>query len=115
MATTGAPKAGIARGTLLLRPDPADDRWASPLPPGWRVYAWLPRYPALVPGDVDDAETATARQIQFGIAELDRDAALAFLAQAVGVLAGQQRDEGGLAVVDVAGGAQRQHGRIVVC
>ena len=26
--TTGAPKAGIARGTLLLRPDPADDRWA---------------------------------------------------------------------------------------
>jgi competence protein ComEC len=49
--TAGAPKEGIARGTLLLRPDPADLRWAAPLPDGWRVYAWLPRYPALAPGD----------------------------------------------------------------
>jgi len=50
--TTGAAREGIARGTLLLRPDPADRRWTAPLPPaGWRVYAWLPRYPALVPGD----------------------------------------------------------------
>jgi competence protein ComEC len=49
--TAGSPREGIARGTLRLRPDPADLRWTAPLPDGWRVYAWLPRYPALAPGD----------------------------------------------------------------
>jgi len=50
--STGAARDGLARGTLLLRPDPADTGWLAPLPPaGWRVYATLPRYPALVPGD----------------------------------------------------------------
>ena len=50
--TAGAAREGLARGTLLLRPDPADAGWTAPLPPaGWRVFAWLPRYPALVPGD----------------------------------------------------------------
>ena len=61
---------------------------------------------ALVAGDVDDAEPATAGEIELGVAQLDRDAAFALLAQAVGVLAGQQRDQRGLAVVDVAGGAE---------
>ena len=61
---------------------------------------------ALVAGDVDDAQPAAARQLELGVAQLDRDAALLLLAQPVGVLAGEARDERGLAVVDVAGGAE---------
>ena len=50
--TTGAAREGIGRGSLLLHADPSDQRWSASLPAaGWRVYAWLPRYPALVPGD----------------------------------------------------------------
>jgi len=52
VATTGAAREGIARGSLVLRADPSDPRWSGALPDvAWRVYAWLPRYPALVPGD----------------------------------------------------------------
>ena len=44
---------------------------------------------ALVAGHVDHAQPPAAGQLELGVAELDRDAALALLAQAVGVLAGQ--------------------------
>ena len=66
---------------------------------------------ALVAGHVDDAEPAAAGQLQLRVAELDRDAALPLLAQAVGVLAGEERDERRLAVVDVPGGAEREGAR----
>ena len=47
-----------------------------------------------------------ARQVEMGKAQLDRDPALLFLLQAVGVDAGDRPHQGRLAVVDVAGGAQ---------
>ena len=46
--------------------------------------------------------------VRLRVAELDRDPARALLRQAVGVDAGQRADQRGLAVVDVAGGAERQ-------
>ena len=63
---------------------------------------------ALVAGDVHDAQAAAPRQLQLGVAELDGDAPLLLLAQAVGVLAGEERDERRLAVVDVPGRAEGQ-------
>ena len=68
---------------------------------------------ALVAGHVDDADPPAAGQLELGIAELDRDAALALLAQAVGVGAGQAGDERRLAVVDVTGGAQGERRPVV--
>ena len=65
---------------------------------------------ALVARHVDDAQPGPRRELQLGVAELDGDAALALLAQPVGVLAGEPRDERRLAVVDVAGGAERERG-----
>ena len=49
------------------------------------------------------------RRRQIGEAEVDRDAARLLLLQAVGVDAGQRAHQRGLAVVDVAGGAD-DHG-----
>jgi hypothetical protein len=43
---------------------------------------------ALVPGDVDEREAASAGQLERRIAQVDRDPALALLGQPVGVLAG---------------------------
>ena len=61
---------------------------------------------ALVAGHVDDRQPAPRRQRERRVAELDRDPARLLLGQAVGVDAGQRGDERGLAVVDVAGGAE---------
>ncbi len=61
---------------------------------------------ALVPGDVDHAEVAAAGKGQLGEAQLDADAALLLLFEPVGVAAGEGLDQGGLAVVDVPGGAE---------
>ena len=66
---------------------------------------------ALVTGDVDDAEPRARRQLELRVPELDGDAALALLAEPVGVLAGEPGDERRLAVVDVAGGAESQRRR----
>ena len=63
----------------------------------------------LVAGDVDDAGRESAAELPGGEAELDGDAAALLLGEAVGVDAGEGADEGGLAVVDVAGGAD-DHG-----
>ena len=63
---------------------------------------------ALVPGHVDDGEPPPVRQLERRVAEVDRDAALLLLGQPVGVLARQRPDEPGLAVVDVARGAEDQ-------
>ena len=62
---------------------------------------------ALVAGHVDDAEAEVA-QVEGGEADVDGDAAGLLLGQAVAVDAGEGLDERGLAVVDVAGGAEDQ-------
>ena len=66
---------------------------------------------ALVAGHVDEREVDVAdRQVRE--AEIDRDAARLFFLQPVGIGAGQRLDQRGLAVIDVAGGADddRLHG-----
>ena len=63
---------------------------------------------ALVARHVDEREPAAVRQLERRVAEVDRDAARLLLGQAVGVLAGERPHEPRLAVVDVAGGADRQ-------
>ena len=62
---------------------------------------------ALVAGHVDDAEAEVA-EVEGGEADVDGDAAGLLLGQAVAVDAGEGLDERGLAVVDVAGGAEDQ-------
>jgi len=58
----------------------------------------------LVSGDVDKAEPY-AGFFQEGETKIDGDAAALFFFEAVGMRAGQGLNEGGLAVVDMAGGA----------
>ena len=53
-------------------------------------------------GHVDEGDIDIA-QIERGEAEVDRDPALLFGGQSIGVDAGQGADQGGLAVIDVAG------------
>ena len=60
---------------------------------------------ALVARHVDDADPHAAAELERREAEVDRDAALLLLGQPVGVDPGQRAHERGLAVVDVAGGA----------
>src|SRR5260370_14359264 len=60
---------------------------------------------ALVPGDVDDTGASAVGQGEVGEAEIDRNPALLFLLEAVGILAGQRFDKRGLAVIDMTGGA----------
>jgi len=57
-------------------------------------------------GDIHDAQVLTAGQVYVGKPQLDRDAPFFFLFQAVRVDACDRLHEGGLAVVDVPGGAQ---------
>ena len=64
---------------------------------------------ALVARDVDDADLLAARQPQPGEAEVDGHAPVLLFAQAVRVDVGERVDEGGLAVVDVAGGSDYVH------
>ncbi len=59
----------------------------------------------LMAGNVDEAELSGV-----GVAEVDGDAAPFFLRQAVGVDARQCFDQRGLAVIDVAGGADDHAG-----
>jgi len=54
-------------------------------------------------GDVDDAGARAVGQREVGEAEIDRNPALFFLLQPIGILAGERLDERGLAVIDVAG------------
>ena len=58
--------------------------------------------------DIDDPEFESPRQVEVGETELDRDPPSLFLLEPVGVYAGQGLDQRGLAVVDVAGGAEDQ-------
>src|SRR6185503_12200609 len=62
----------------------------------------------LVPGHVDEREPPAVGELERRVSERDRDPAPALLRQPVGVLARQRLDEPRLAVVDVAGGADRQ-------
>ncbi len=61
---------------------------------------------AFVPRHVDDAELDVAGEFQVGEAEFDGDTPGLLLLQPVGVDAGEGLDQRGLAVVDVAGGAE---------
>ncbi len=58
-----------------------------------------------VPGDIDDPDGLALRQSQPGEAKVDRHLTFDFLAQSIGVDAGQGMDERRLAVVNVAGRA----------
>ena len=60
---------------------------------------------ALVAGHVHDLDREPVGLLEEGEAEVDRDAARLLLRQAIGVDAGEGLDQRGLAVVDVAGGA----------
>ena len=64
---------------------------------------------ALVAGDVDDRDFASAGQCGPGEAEIDREAAGFFFFPAIGVDAAERQDQGALAVVDVPGGADDEH------
>ena len=60
----------------------------------------------LVPGHVDDRDLEVVRERERCETELDRDAARLLFREAIEVATGQCMNEGGLAVVDVAGGAE---------
>ncbi len=60
---------------------------------------------AFVPGNIDDAQAKFA-EIEPGEADVDGDAAFFFLGQAIAVDAGEGLDQRGLAVIDMAGGAE---------
>ena len=66
---------------------------------------------ALVPRHVHDAGVHAAGGQERGEAEIDRDAAPLLLGEAVGVNARQPSHERGLAVIDVAGGADHGQSR----
>ena len=61
----------------------------------------------LVAGHVHDADVVRG-QIEAGEADVDGDAARLLFRQAIAIDAGQGLDQGGLAVIDVARGAQDQ-------
>ena len=63
----------------------------------------------LVARHVDEAEHGAVRRRQIGEAEIDGDAARLLLLQPVGIDAGQRPHQRGLAVIDMAGGAD-DHG-----
>ena len=88
---------------MRLRPGPLRgvDHEQEEVDPG-RTGDHIPDEP-FVAGHVDQREPASVRQLERGVAEVDRDPAGLFLGQAVRVLAGQRADEPRLAVVDVAG------------
>ena len=60
---------------------------------------------ALVPGHVDDPYAPSIREREVREAQVDREAALLLLLEAIRVDPGQRADQGRLAVVDVSGGA----------
>ena len=64
----------------------------------------------LVTGHVDEAQHRAVRCRQIGEAEVDGNAARLFFLKAVGVDAGQRPHQRGLAMVDVAGGADDHDG-----
>ena len=65
----------------------------------------------LVSGDVHDAYVASRWKGEPGEAEVDGEAALLLLTEAVGVDVGEGAHEGALAVVDVTSGTNDVHGR----
>ena len=71
---------------------------------------------ALVARHVHEAQAQRGRQLQVGETQVDGDAAAFLFLQAVRVDAGERLDEGGLAVIDVAGGADDDvlHGRFFI-
>ena len=64
----------------------------------------------LVAGHVDEPEHSAIRRRQIGEAEVDGDAARLFFLEAIGVDPGERVHQGGLAMIDMAGGAD-DHGK----
>ena len=60
---------------------------------------------ALVARHVDETQLPAVTQVAVGVAEIDGDAARLFFLEAIGIDAGQRFDQRGLAVIDVARGA----------
>ena len=58
----------------------------------------------VVPRHVDEVELRSVRQVEVGVADVDRHAPAPLLGQPVGIDAGQRAQQGRLAVVDVARG-----------
>ena len=69
----------------------------------------------LVPGHVDEREPPSVGKVERCVAEVDRDPARLLFRQTVGVLTSERADEPRLAVVDVAGGADRQRHVKIAC
>ena len=65
-------------------------------------------YKPLVPGNVDHRQPPPRGQLEARVAELDRDPPRPLLREPVGVDSGQRAYQRGLAVIDVAGGSERQ-------
>src|SRR5262245_28661249 len=63
---------------------------------------------SLVTGNVDDPGASAIGQGEIRESEIDRDAALLFLLQAVGILARERLDQSGLAMIDMTGGADNR-------
>ena len=80
-----------------------------------RVDAEGPRqhvaHEALVAGHVDEGGHHPVPEVRVGEAQVDGDAPLLLLLEAVGVGAGEGANEGALAVVDVPGGADHERAR----
>ena len=79
---------------------------AKSMPPAPASMVWTK---LLVAGHVDEAEHRPVRRRQIGEAEIDGDAARLFLLQPIAIDAGQRFDQRGLAMIDMAGGAD-DHG-----
>src|SRR3989475_12450966 len=78
-------------------------------PPRSTLFPYTTLFRSLVSRHVDEAEHRALGQRVEGITEVDSDAARFFFRQAIGVHTGERLDERGLAVVDMARGAD-QHG-----
>ena len=67
------------------------------------------RHEPLVPGHVDEGEPLAAGQAHPGEAQVDGEAAAAFLGPAIGFHPGERAHQGRLPVVDVPGGRDDVH------
>jgi len=66
----------------------------------------------LMARDIDHARARPVPEGEIREPEVDRDAALLLLLEAVGVLPGERLDQRGLAMVDMTGGADNRMGNL---
>ena len=65
---------------------------------------------ALVAGHIDEADHRIRRRLPIGETDVDRDGPRLFPGQTIRLHAGQRADKAGLAVVDMAGGGDKEYG-----